>query len=92
MYVFGGVLAVMVIRNMIFTDYTKETRAFLGKDADIIVPPSKAELVDRRKQLSSTYESLIKNVTLLMAERREIRKQLSDMQIELEDVKKHHAP
>lgn len=70
--IIGGILLLMIARNVVFNDYTGETRSYLQKvgkseAADYIAPKTYSELRQEKLSRDMLFDQMLVNVTRLSA-------------------------
>lgn len=88
-FIFIGVAVILIItRNFLTRDYTGETKSFLTSigraDAiETVVPKTMGDMrLERKKQLS-TFDQLVVNMTVVMADYKGLRADMDRLQLKL---------
>jgi hypothetical protein len=89
-------ILLIVIKNVMFVDYTNETKSYLTKigraDAIENVVPKTASDVRREKfEQQVTIDQLVANVTALTRDNEQMKRDIHDIKLLLEDKSKEHS-
>ena len=80
--VIAAIVAVFMLRNMLFTDYNQETRSYLksiGKTeaADQIVPKTRREMIQEKLTKDVQFAELLRNMTQLTSDVQKLKSEVS---------------
>mmetsp|Transcript_29702 Transcript_29702/g.28407 ORF Transcript_29702/g.28407 Transcript_29702/m.28407 type:complete len:193 (+) Transcript_29702:97-675(+) len=83
--IFGSVFALLIGRNLLFRDYTGETKSFLtsiGRSDSIekIVPKTNADLAKEKKSQLSVFDQMKLNLTMVMTQYKGLRADVDRLQ------------
>jgi len=84
--VFFALLAMLLMRNLLFRDYSSETKTYLQKIGrsdviDRVIPPTYSDIAKSKRTQAMTIEDLVKNVTALQSDMSNLRGDLDKMKL-----------